>query len=694
MAKRLRLILIGDPGDPDDGIPDALEAAGYSPHVHRPDSLDALREMVQRSHPPDLVLLRLPNAVAPVEEIAYEAAEKAIPVICIGARDEGRRAEYLSLGAADFVDQADTDHLVQVIERELRRLTLSRESGKIKASYAELETRYHRLLNEFDSPLAYLHDGIHVFANAAYHRLFNLSEDDDLASIPVMDLLPEAGQPALKALLKAQKNNETPRSMALELADGEAWMLKGAPIVFDGLPCVQITLSRPGVEHHDESASHLDNLVIFDVASGLYSRTHFINQVEQSGAESHGVVEGVRQAVILIFLDNFDEIATRSGLTVAEGVYAEVGRRIKSLLAVDELLCRYDQSTFGLLISCTDGDSLNALTGRLVDVLNGQDFQAAGTEVECRFRAGAALLGDCSAFEALTRAADAAKSEEDRTTATRIETPLASSESTVEEEPLDVQASIDANWAAQIREALRKDRFRLRFHSLFPVNGDNRKRYRVSLLMTTVHNGDIDESSFLPSARRKGLASVLDRWLLENLLDEVRRRFPGKEVPRLFVQLSDESMFSNDSNGWILDYIQRTPALMGKLVIEFELRAVANHLHDARQIIDALRPLGCQFSIKQTPDFQDPFPALAFVRPRYLTLDPELTGSANDDDDTSATVATLAERAHASGMRVIAVRVKNVNQFFRLKDLGIDFAQGPFFNEEANYEYSSSVMPG
>ncbi len=695
MAKRLRVTLICGSDASGDELLQALGAAGYSPQASRPSDLEALRNLIRGSQPPDLVLLCLPNSVAPVEEIAWETTGQSIPVICVGDRNDGKQAEYLALGAADFVDKDNTDHLLQVVERELNRLSIARESGKIRTSYAELETRYQRLLNEFDSPLAYLHDGIHVFANQAYCRLFDLSEAQDLGSIPVMDLLPESSQSALKTLLKTQRHNHSPQSIAVTLGNGENWMLKAAPIVFDGLPCVQITLTRPGAEHHAETTSHLDQLVVFDAASGLYSRTHFINQVEKAGNASPAAIEGVRHAVILIFLENFDAIASRAGLAAADALYAETGRRIKALLAVDDLLCRYDQSTFGLLISCTDIDSLNALTERLVDTLNETTFNIDGVELQGRFHAGNALLGECSAYEALSRAAEPKKAAEEETTATRIDAAGPASEADENSgEQFDAQASIDANWAAQIREALKKDRFQLKFHALFPVNGDNRKRYRVSLLMTTVHNGNIEAQTFLPSARRKGLVEFLDRWLLENLLDQVQQQFPGKEIPRLFVQLSEESMFSSKLNAWILHYIEETPAFRGKLVIEFELRAVVNHLHEARRVIDALRPLGCQFSIKQTPDFQDPFPALAFVKPRYLTLDPDITSDAIDDEAASATVATLAQRAHASGMGVIAVNVENANQFFQLKDLGIDYAQGSFFNDEADYEYPSSVMPG
>ncbi len=705
MIKQLRVILICDQNDQAEEIDNILAVAGFSPEIDRIADAASLESRLSSPRPIDLVLLFLPNAFGPLDEILHQVQQTRLPppVICIGETNPKRITDCLQLGAADHVDKDNPAHLVRVIEREMNNLAIRRESAKLKSSYAELETRYRQLVNDFEQPLAYVHDGIHMFANPAWFELFQLSPEDDLSGVPLMDLLPAEQHEQIRPLLKARDPSQPPDPLEVQL-DDETWQLKCVPVTFDGLPCVQVTLSRHQQTEDNEIARHLNHLMLFDIASGLFSRTHFIHQLERQAASSQAG-EGGQQAVILVSLENFDDIASASRLSAADKVYAEAGREIKSLLSVDDLVCRYDQSTFGLLIRCTDLESLKTFTTRLVDALNAHQFSLDGQPVACHFAAGCALLTNSNAYEALSRAAECIH-EGDRDESPEIskssaekvlETPEPDDVPAPETPATDPQASaiasIDANWAAQIREALKKNRFRLQFKTLFPVNGDNRKRYRVSLKMTTVHNGDIDEEIFLPSARRKGLTAALDQWLMDNLFRELEQQLPKVSKPKLFVQLSEDSLFNARHFHSILQRIQDAPAFQSQLVIEFTLQDLVDHLKAARTLIESLRPLGCEFSVKQSREFPDPFPALAFTRPRYLTLDPDLTGRIDDDPAASGSIQSLAQKAHEDDIRVIAVEVQNANQFFQLKDLGIDYAQGPFFHEDANYEYEASVIP-
>ena len=734
MARELRVILICDSDDQAQGLVKDLESTGFLVEVDHAVDTHSFRSEVAKSSGRDVVLLCLPNRLMPLEECVRETRRIAVapPVICVGERNPEQLPEYLLLGAVDLIEAGATRHLKQVIERELATQVATHELEKIKHSYAELETRYQKLMNEFEAPLAYLHDGIHVFANLAYYRLFNLSMEDDIGTIPIMDLLPESEQPAVKAFLKAQKTECGSPPLEIHLQEDEPRRLKCSQVTFDGMSCVQVVFSPDKAPEDEGISRHLEHLVLFDVSSGLYSRTHFIHQIEKA-AESVEVSEGVsaiHRAVVLISIENYSELAARMGLSEADSLYADVGRGIKSLISIDDLLCRYDQSTFGLLINSTDVDSLHAFISRLVGTLNEQEFYAGENQANCRLAAGSAPLGDGSAFEILTLAASnlqpsaTISNQQDEIEATgqgssrqpqpvdspraealqhldklnhlerEIPPPYSATQHSSKDQISETRSSIDANWNAQLKSALTENRLMLNFMPIIPVDGDSRDRFSTSLSISTSHNGDIHEREFIRSARRTGFVLKLDQWIIENYEQQYQQQFPDSPNPELFIQLSSNTLFSQSKTNWLGQNISALNEGDTDIIIQFGMKSLLDNLQPAKTLIKTLEPLGFKFAINQSSEFADPFPAIGFVKPSYLILEENLSQQADSNNSSGESIRAITTRAHQENMKVIAMNVQNADQFFALKDCGIDYGQGTLFQPASTYKYKSSVMPG
>src|SRR5690606_3864320 len=66
------------------------------------------------------------------------------------------------------------------------------------------------LLESSRDPVAYIHDGMHVYANQAYLDLFGYDSAEDLEGMPIMDMLEGTAQSEFKQFLKTllQDNNQ------------------------------------------------------------------------------------------------------------------------------------------------------------------------------------------------------------------------------------------------------------------------------------------------------------------------------------------------------------------------------------------------------------------------------------------------------------------------------------------------------
>ena len=97
-----------------------------------------------------------------------------------------------------------------VIKRELANINERREHRHCKSLYNESEKRNRVLLDSSRDPIAYIHEGMHIYANQSYQDIFGYSDIDELESIPIMDLIAPEEQQSFKDVLRSLSNHEPP----------------------------------------------------------------------------------------------------------------------------------------------------------------------------------------------------------------------------------------------------------------------------------------------------------------------------------------------------------------------------------------------------------------------------------------------------------------------------------------------------
>ncbi|MDZ7809680.1 MAG: PAS domain S-box protein [Arhodomonas sp.] len=108
----------------------------------------------------------------------------------------------MAVGIADLVSKADGDHFRYVVEREHAALQSRRSQRRLEAALRESERRCEALLESSRDAIAYIHDGMHIFANRAYVERFGLSEREEIEGLPLLDLIAPAEQSRFRALFR------------------------------------------------------------------------------------------------------------------------------------------------------------------------------------------------------------------------------------------------------------------------------------------------------------------------------------------------------------------------------------------------------------------------------------------------------------------------------------------------------------
>ncbi len=220
-----------------------LRDAGIATRLEIIDLPMALDKLAQA----DLMLCNaaLPQLVQLLPTLASNAPQ--VPIIVVN-NDEGSltQSEAMELGAADVVSDTEGRHLVLVVQRELEHVCQNIQFKQALKSLNEAEQRCRLLLQSSRAAIAYVHEGMHIYANEGYLKLFGFEDSDDLLGLPLIDLLDRDSADALKAILKQFRDNEDEIDLDFSGTSTDGATISGnmalAAAEYEGEHCLQVTV--------------------------------------------------------------------------------------------------------------------------------------------------------------------------------------------------------------------------------------------------------------------------------------------------------------------------------------------------------------------------------------------------------------------------------------------------------------------
>ena len=194
--KTIRLLILEDSQNEAERLISLFRNAGHATRVHRLTSGDDLADALQQSW--DL-LIAAPHSenLDPGEALnAIRRQGKDIPFLQrVADSDSEAITEAMLLGAQDGVPQGDDERLLLVAGRELKNLEERRARRAAEVALREAEKRCQLLLDSSVDAITYVHEGMHIYANRAYVELFGYPDADDLAGMPMIDLIHSGDRP-------------------------------------------------------------------------------------------------------------------------------------------------------------------------------------------------------------------------------------------------------------------------------------------------------------------------------------------------------------------------------------------------------------------------------------------------------------------------------------------------------------------
>ena len=416
-----------------------------------------------------------------------------------------------------------------------------------------------------------------------------------------------------------------------------------------------------------------------DTLTGLFNRREFENRlvpaldtIRSNAEETH--------ALLYIDLDQFKVVNDTFGHAAGDALLCQLSEQIQTQIRSTDLFARLGGDEFGVLLERCSQDRAIEVAEAIRGSIEGYRFewQDAFTTVRCSI--GVVLVTSENADVAgLMSSADVACYSAKDMGRNQVHFYRDSDASMRHEE---------MKWVSRITSAVEEDRLELFFQPIIGIGDDDgvRRGHYELLLRMRDENGDlVGPNQFIPAAERYNLMSTLDRWVIHEALSELADRSEdGDAKYTLAINLSGTSLSEDRFLDFVIDELEQQKLPRGAICFEITETAAISNLARVVHFMEALKKLGCRFSLDDFGSGLSSFTYLKNLPVDYLKIDGQFISNVAEDSVDESMVKAIHEVGSAMGIETIAERVETRKVLDKLGSIGIEFAQGYYIARPAS----------
>lgn len=642
--------------------------------VSRTFETDEVNMVMIQVDPGDLGLLET------VSRLSREQ-DQPVPVLAVIKADDSRSALAAANSGVEGCVFATNPRQIKRITGFLVDSVRARRDARIAIRrLEEIEDRYTLLLDSSSEAIAYIHEGLHIYANKAYLELFGFESFEDLEGMSMLDLLSASEEvPNLKKVLKDLARDEIPEDhMTLNAHRQDGVDFKAtvdfSPARYGGEYCAQM-LVRELIEQSDPAlALELEKLKTSDMLTGLLNRSAFLARFTET-AKARPDTTGL--SVLMTSLDRHDELQSKLGLGATDALIRESAELFKAACGDEVAMARLSDHTFGIILEVDSREKAEEFAARIVDYCSGRIIEVRDTSLTISASVGLAVAGsEIPNPDTIVSQADSALTE----------ALHAGGNAYVRYRP---RVSTDADeddsaWSERLKHALDNDEFRLVTSPITSMEDDN---FLINEVETRLRTEDSDEvmmpTVYLPAASRLGMASRLDHDMLRKLVAALAEKQAEEKhfwlVTLCMETIADDNSLADLKKILVSGQIQPETLIWG--VREPEVR---DKLRRAQTFIETFKPMGTRFALSDVGPDSKIEPLLRHLEIDFLRMAPEMIQNLSGNDELRQSLAELVGHADVHQVRVIAPKVEHTGDLATLWQFGITLVQGDFVREEAS----------
>ena len=440
---------------------------------------------------------------------------------------------------------------------------------------------------------------------------------------------------------------------------------------FKGDKLVGISGTIDDITVRKNAEERLKHIALHDMLTGINNRHYFDDKLRSISIASKR--SSSIHSLLYIDLDHFKVINDSQGHHQGDIVLKEIARLLSERARQSDVLCRIGGDEFAFLLMDTNVDDAKIVALELCKTIADSSFRFADKVYKVSCSIGiSAIDGNSASSTVYLQQADIAMFAAKEKGRNRAH--IFKNEDRITDE---LKQSFD--WVQKLQNALFDDNIILHFQPIIDLNTRKVECYEA-LVRLVVDDKIIYPNDFIPSLEKAEDMNLLDQHVIGKALKLMR---DNSILKRVAINLSAQA-FTDDR---LFTYIEEKLAQysIDPAMVIFELTETASlsNITGTQRMVNRLNELGCHFSID---DFGTGFSTFAYLKQipaGSVKIDGSFVKDMLKDPIDEVLVKAINDTAHALGKTTVAEFVEDEATLIKLKELGVDYAQGYYIAKPA-----------
>ena len=688
--KLIRLLIVDEGLHKAEQITSALRAAGVQVRAEFAEDSADMSEILQ-NNTVDLVIFSIDLPEFSLKQ-AHHIVAKCGRHVGIIAMTENPTPEItvksIQQGAADLVSSKSFEHLVLVTKREAYSMSLWRKAKRTELELHESEKRCQSLLTNSRDAVAYVHEGMHIYANAVYMELFGKNDIEELEGTPIIDMVDPGQQEKLKTYLRALSKNENDGN-ELELKmladDGEAMevTLEFSRASYDSEPCTQILIrAAADTSELEEQITYLHQ---HDIITGLFNRQNFMDKLKSSITLA---MNGAHQSAVVYFaIDDFQSVRDKIGITGCDILIGDIAKILEENATEKQIVARFGAHSYACLGIIKQKPLIEKFAEDIVTKVEAHVFDIGDQSISVTCSASICFIDQNSpdnSNEIMSRA---------EKTCAEVQNVGGNSSSTFIPKLGDMTVQEEVGAAADlIKDALNNNRITGVYQPVVSIKAASGERYFSSLELTGEDGDKIEHKINQVFPDKTGTAKTLDRWMILHAIKKIADTSKKSRKVEFFIPLSVDSVLDSNLASWVAESLEKSKVNGARLIFMINEDHAVNHLKAAKALFEGFKKINCQFALDDFGTGLNPFQLVKHIQADYIRINTVYMEDLSQNVENQQSITELTTQAKSMNISSITPAVDDAAILSVLWSLGVDFVQGSFLQEPQkllNYDFTS-----
>ncbi len=416
------------------------------------------------------------------------------------------------------------------------------------------------------------------------------------------------------------------------------------------------------------------HMAYHDALTGLANRNEFEHRLKDAITVSK--LRHIHHGLMYIDLDQFKIINDTCGHVAGDELLRQLSNVLNSQIRETDTLARLGGDEFGILLDNCPIETTITIAENIISEINNFSFQWQNKSIDITTSIGLVAINNKSRnVSSVLSCADIACYTAKDLGRNRIHIYK-------EDDKELLRRHGEMQWVSKIRAAIQHDEFLLYRQNMMVVNQDESEFSSFEFLLRLKDkNGEIiPPGAFIPAAERYNLMPDLDRWVINRafryLAENSERLMSGSNSFFAFINLSGASLSDDKFFNYIRDKFKEYNLDQKIVCFEITETAAITNLQLAIDFIRDIKEQGCHFALDDFGSGLSSFTYLKNIPVDFLKIDGSFVRNMLYDDMDAAFVTAINQLGHVANLKTIAEFVENEQTLERLKDIGVDYAQG------------------